>query len=128
MRSDIFIGLAVSIVAHVGFLYGERLIPDRPPPPPPKKEEVIELIEMPQLEPEEPEVVESTEAETSDIVDLAPPSIMDVPTTVPVNAFVQPVQPPPPPGMTANTGSITIPVGRPQVSRGTQPMRQLIHR
>jgi protein TonB len=37
---------------------------------------------------------------------------------VPVNAFTQPLQPPPPPGLTPSKGAITIPVNKPGANFG----------
>ena len=111
MTRDLIIGIVVSVLFHVGFLFGGEMFKGEPPPPEIAREEaVIELMEMPVMEPDEPEVVDmSEEAPTDDIVDIAPPMLTDVPSQVQVDSFVQQIQPPPPPGMERPTGVITIP-------------------
>jgi protein TonB len=49
---------------------------------------------------------------------MAPPSLADIPTVVPVDAFTQPIAPPPPPGLTPSKGAITIPVTKPGANFG----------
>jgi protein TonB len=115
MRRDLIIGLVVSIALHATFLYGFN---QKAPPKPKPKEEKTELIqmEMPEIEPEKEEAVEelTEEAPTNQ---LAPPSLADVPS-VSVSAFTQPLQPPPPPGLTAAKGAISIPVVKPGTKLG----------
>lgn len=116
MNKDLIIGLVVSLALHATFLGAFN----RKPPPPPKvvqEEEPVVQFEMPPLE-EEPE--EKVEELTEEVVEniMAPPSLVDLPSVVPVNAFTQPLQPPPPPGLTANKGAITIPVTRPGANFG----------
>lgn len=109
MRRDIIIGLLVSTLLHGGFLYGLN----RKPPPRRVAEEKVHLIrmEMPPLEPEKPDKIEDLPDELPPNV-IAPPTLVDLPTVVPINAITQPLQPPPPPGPTL-TGTVTIPVSRP---------------
>lgn len=115
MRRDLIIGLVVSIALHATFLYGFN---QKAPPKLKPKEEKTELIqmEMPEIEPEKEEAVEelTEEAPTNQ---LAPPSLADVPS-VSVSAFTQPLQPPPPPGLTAAKGAISIPVVKPGTKLG----------
>lgn len=110
MKRDLIIGIVVSALIHAGFLFGvgrggsaERAVVEEEP--------TIELVEMPQIEPEPPEVVESDEAETQPL-EFAPPMQADVPSTVTVDSFVQPMQPPPPPSAPISQGAVTIPVNR----------------
>ena len=117
MNRDLIIGIVVSLALHATFLGAFN----RKPPPPPKvvqEEEAVVQFEMPPLE-EEPE--EQIEELTEDIPIeniIAPPSLVDLPSVVPVDAFTQPIQPPPPPGLTPNRGAITIPVTRPGANFG----------
>lgn len=121
MNRDLIIGLVVSIGLHVSFL---TLFESKPAPKAKAKEDKTELIqmEMPPIEPEKEETVEelTEEAPTNQ---LAPPSLVDVPS-VSVTAFTQPLQPPPPPGLTAAKGSISIPVVKPGTKLG-QGMKDL---
>lgn len=121
MNRDLIIGLVVSVTLHFTFLYGFN---HKPAPKAKAQEEKTELIqmEMPPIEPEKEETVEelTEEAPTNQ---LAPPSLVDVPS-VSVTAFTQPLQPPPPPGLTAAKGSISIPVVKPGTKLG-QGMKDL---
>lgn len=113
MNRDIIIGIVISALAHGGFLFGSNLFKEKPKPQVAKVEEsVIEIMQMPELEPEEPEIVESDEP-AGDVVDFAPPMLADVPSVNMQSAFVQQIQPPPPPGLQRPSGVITIPQGRP---------------
>lgn len=113
MRLELIIGIFVSAVLHAGFLFGEQLLPKRIEAPKVvvQEEEIIQ-IEMPPLEPEPEEVVEEMQEEQP-TNQLAPPSLVDMPTVVPVDAFVQQMQPPPPPGLEVAKGAVSIPVTRP---------------
>lgn len=121
MNRDLIIGLVVSVGLHVTFLFGFN---EKAPPKAKTVEEKIELIqmEMPEIEPEQSETVEEL-VEDAPTSQLAPPSLVDVPS-VSVSAFTQPLQPPPPPGLTAAAGSITIPVIKPGTKLG-QGMKDL---
>ena len=116
MNKDLIIGILVSVALHVSFLFGFN----RKAPPAhhalAEKEAVIQF-EMPPLDEEKPEKVEDLADETPQNV-MAPPSLVDVPSVVPVNAFVQPLTPPPPPGLTPSTGVVTIPVMKPGANFG----------
>jgi protein TonB len=118
MRKELIIAILVSATIHVGFLFGERLFPNKPPPPKVHHEEdEVLAIELPPLPPEEPDTVE-------DMVDdqpqnqIAPPSLVDLPTVVPVDAIVQQIQPPPPPDLEVSKGAVTIPVTKPGTNFG----------
>lgn len=118
MRKDLIVGIIVSVLFHGGILYGERLLPKRSAVVKQAEEEVQEIrIEMPPLPPEEEEKVEELEDEPMENI-VAPPSLIDMPTVVPVNAFTTPIQPPPPPGLEASKGAITIPVNKPGTNFG----------
>lgn len=115
MNKDIIIGVVVSIGIHVAALNPFQAKPEAPKRIVPPKEEIIQF-EMPPLE--EEKVDEVTELEEAPANQLAPPSLVDMPTVVPVDAFTQPLTPPPPPGMTATTGAISIPVIKPGTTFG----------
>jgi len=113
MRTELIIGILVSAVLHAGFLFGESLLPKRQAEViVAQEEESIEMLEMPPLEPEPEDVVEDMPDEQP-TNQLAPPSLVDMPTVVPVDAFVQQMQPPPPPGLEVAKGAVSIPVTRP---------------
>ncbi|MBI2496761.1 MAG: energy transducer TonB [Opitutae bacterium] len=116
MNKDLIVGLVVSITVHLVALnpFAGKLPP--PKRPPPVKEEVVQF-EMPPLDEEKEEKVEELNDEPVENV-MAPPSLVDLPTVVPVQAFTQPLQPPPPPGMTASKGAINIPVTKPGANFG----------
>jgi protein TonB len=99
-----------SVILHVSFLFGFNRPTVKKVQVQEEKTTVIQM-EMPPLEPEKPDKVEESSEEPIANV-MAPPSLVDLPTVVPVNAFTQPIQPPPPPGIQA-TGTVTIPVNRP---------------
>lgn len=116
MNKDLIIGLVVSISVHLVALNpfsGKNAPPKHEAV---KKEEIIQM-EMPPLDEEKEEKVEELQDQPMENV-LAPPSLVDLPTIVPVNAFTQPLQPPPPPGMTASKGAINIPVNPPGANFG----------
>jgi protein TonB len=116
MNKDLIIGILVSVALHTTMLFGFN----RKPPPVHKATETKEAIvqfEMPPLDEEKPEKVEDL-AEEQPQNQLAPPSLVDMPSVVPVDAFTQPLTPPPPPGLVASTGAITIPVIKPGANFG----------
>lgn len=116
MNKDLIIGLVVSIAFHLITLNpfaGKMAAPKRVAPP---KEEAVQF-EMPPMEEEKEEKVEDLNDEPVEN-QLAPPSLVDLPTVVPVTAFTQPLQPPPPPGLTASKGAINIPVTKPGANFG----------
>jgi len=113
MRRDLFIGILVALAFHGGVAwFGERLKPTGHHHAQKDDTPTVQLMEMPKIEPDEPEKVD-TEEQTTAPADLAPPMQTDVPQIVQLDSFVQQVQPPPPEGLKANAGAITIPQGRP---------------
>lgn len=116
MNKDLIIGLLISVAVHL-----VALNPFAGKQAPPKREivkdEPIIQMEMPPLPEEEEDKVEELDEEPMENV-MAPPSLVDLPTTVTVDAFTQPLQPPPPPGMTAAKGAINIPVNPPGANFG----------
>lgn len=118
MRKDLIIGIIFSVLFHVTILFGEKLLPKRAPVQVARtEEEQIIRMELPPLPPEEIEQVEELTDEVAPN-ELAPPSLIDMPTIVPVDAFVQQIQPPPPPGLEVARGAVTIPVTRPGANFG----------
>lgn len=115
MSKDLIIGILVSVALHWTFLYGFNHKAPKREKGPEVKEEIIQM-EMPEIEPEKEESVEEL-AEEAPANQLAPPSLADVPS-VSVTAFTQPLQPPPPPGLTAAKGAISIPVIKPGTKLG----------
>lgn len=116
MNKDLIIGLLVSVGFH---LFTLNPFAGKQPPPVREavvKEEIIQM-EMPPLDEEEDKKVEELQDEPAENV-MAPPSLVDLPTVVPVNAFTQPLQPPPPPGMSVARGAINIPVNPPGANFG----------
>jgi len=116
MNKDLIIGILVSVALHSSFLFGFNRKPPAVHRAAEKKETVIQF-EMPPLDEEKPEKVEDLADEQPQNV-LAPPSLVDMPTVVPVNAFTQPLTPPPPPGLTPSSGVVTIPVMKPGANFG----------
>ena len=116
MNKDLIIGLLISVAVHVAAL---NPFAGKQPPPvrETKVEEAVLQMEMPPLPEEEEEKVEELDEEPIENV-MAPPSLIDLPTVVPVNAFTQPLQPPPPPGLVASKGAINIPVNPPGANFG----------
>jgi protein TonB len=67
---------------------------------------VVKIVIPPMPPPDEPE----KEPDQTETPVVAPPALADIPTTVPVDAFVTPVEPPPPQGL--NVGNVNINVQR----------------
>ena len=85
MNKDLIIGLLVSVGVH---LFALNPFAGKQPPPVREavvKEEIIQM-EMPPLGEEEDKKVEELQDEPVENV-MAPPSLIDLPTVVPVNAF-----------------------------------------
>jgi len=116
MNRDIIIGIVLSLALHATFLGAFN----RKTPPPRRvvhtKEEVVQF-EMPPIEEEKIETVDELNDEPLQN-QMAPPSLVDLPSVVPVNAFTQPLTPPPPPGLVPSKGAITIPVNKPGANFG----------
>ncbi len=111
MTRDLIIGLIVSITLHAGVFLSEKLFPKEAEVVTQAVEEdfTIELMEMPPLEPEPEEIIESTDDAPPEEIEFAPPMQADVPSVNVEAAFVQKLQPPPPPGLERPTGVISIP-------------------
>ena len=122
MRRDLIIGIVVSVSFHLMVLYGFQAPKAQAKKHAEEKTELLQM-EMPPPEPEDEQKVEEQQDEQP-VNQLAPPSLVDLPTVVPVNAFVQQIQPPPPPGLTANKGAVVIPVSRPgsQLGKGMKDL------
>jgi protein TonB len=116
MNRDLIIGIVVSLSFHGLILGGLNGKPAHKAKTTEEKEPVVQF-EMPPIEEEKEEKVEELQEEVVQNV-MAPPSLVDLPTVVPVNAFTQPLSPPPPPEMTASKGTIAIPVTKPGASFG----------
>ena len=98
MSRDLIIGILFSVLLHVGVLFGDKLIPDKPKVQKVVEEEKkIQLMEMPKFEEPEPEIVEVNEEVKP--LDLAPPMQQDVPQLATPDSFVQKIQPPLRPGL-----------------------------
>lgn len=118
MSRDLIIGILLSVAFHVGVLFGDKLIPDKPKP---KKvvepEQKIQLMEMPKMEEPEPEIVEVNEEVKP--LDLAPPMQQDVPQLATPDSFVQKIQPPPPENIAISASMNIVPEVRdPNMFRG----------
>jgi periplasmic protein TonB len=111
MTRDLIIGLIVSVSLHAGFFGWEKIFPEQEVIAVVEEEEVfeIELMEMPPLEPEPEEIFEEESSEAVEEIEFAPPMQADVPSVNVESAFVQKLQPPPPPGLDRPTGVISIP-------------------
>ena len=115
MNRDLIIGLVVSLALHSSiYFFSQKNAP--PQRAAAKKEEVVQF-EMPPLEEEKVDKVEDLQDEQQENV-MAPPSLVDVPSVVPLDSFVQALAPPPPPGLVPSKGAITIPVTKPGANFG----------
>ena len=116
MNKDLIIGIVVSLALHATFLgaFNRKAAPAAKAQ---KEEEAVVQFEMPPLDEEKPDEVEELNDTPVENI-MAPPSLVDLPSVVPVNAFTQPLTPPPPPGLTPNRGAITIPVTKPGANFG----------
>jgi len=115
MNRDLIIGIAVSLTLHSSiWLFSQKNAP--PKRAAAVKEEVMQF-EMPEIPEEKVDEVEELTEEPMENI-MAPPSLVDVPSVVPVDAFVQALTPPPPPGLTPSRGAITIPVTKPGANFG----------
>jgi len=116
MNKDLIVGIVVSLSLHSGiyFFSHKAAAPKRFVAP---KDDVVQF-EMPPPEEEKQDKVEELNDEPVQN-QMAPPSLVDLPSVVPVNAFTQPLQPPPPPGLTPSKGAITIPVNKPGANFGS---------
>lgn len=119
MRKDLIIGILVSVIFHAGILFGTELWPKRHVAPIKVAEEPVEQMQMdmPPLEPDEPDKPVDLEDQPQENI-VAPPSLIDLPTVVPVTAFTTPITPPPPPGLEVARGAVNIPVNPPGAGFG----------
>ncbi len=115
MNKDLIVGIAVSLALHSSIIVFSRK--NSPPPRVAQVKEESVQIEMPPLDEEKEDKVEELDNTPVENV-IAPPSLTDVPTIVPVDAFQQTLTPPPPPGLTPSKGAITIPVNKPGANFG----------
>lgn len=109
MNRDLIIGLVVAIAFHGGLAVGGDFFKSAPAPAP--VEEPVPVIELAPLPPAEPETIELSDpaAEAGgDLSDIVPPMQADTPAPT-ASSFVQPIQPPPPPGITRTAGTPIIP-------------------
>ena len=122
MRKDLIIGIIVSAALHGGVLWGIQKPKMQAKKVEEEKANEIQMV-MPEIEPEEEETVEELNEETPQN-QLAPPSLIDLPTVVPVQAFTQQIQPPPPPGQTPSRGAVVVPVNKPgsQLGKGMKDL------
>lgn len=118
MRRDLILGLIVSLAIHGGVAWVGQLMKHVPEKAKRVAEEKVIALEMPKLEPDEPEKVETDEPPTP--LDIAPPMQQDTPQLVPMDAFLQPLQPPPPEGLKPMQGAIVIPQGNHGLGKGIE--------
>lgn len=113
MRSDLIIGIGVSVVLHLGAFYGEKLLPSgKTQVVVQKTEERTDVLVMPKLDEEEVVVDDNPTETVASVADFAPPMQADVPSIITDTSFVQAIQPPPPEGLKPNPGVLTIPANR----------------
>jgi protein TonB len=104
---DCLIAGCVAATLHLGVLFGFNDHSSKAPAKAVTPEEPVAQLEMPVLEPpDEVEIVEVTDAPTSP--QMAPPMLMDMPSTVTVSNFVQPLRPAVDPSL-MSVGAFTIP-------------------
>ena len=116
MNKDLIVGIVASLAIHlliVNPFHGKQ----QPPPREVKAKEDIVQMEMPPPEEDKPDEVKDLNDEPVEN-QLAPPSLIDVASAVPIDAFTTPITPPPPPGLTAAKGAINIPVMKPGANFG----------
>lgn len=111
-KKDVAVGIAVSVLAHVGFAVGgEWFSNDVKHVVHQEKEEQTVMLQMPPAEPEEaPEEVVDTQ-HAAEPQAFSPPSLIDVPQAVSFADFTQQVAPPPIDVKVTNM--MTIPSGPP---------------
>jgi periplasmic protein TonB len=116
MQRDLIIGLLASLLIHGGFLFGGNLFKHGAPKLEKQKEENLIQMELKTPPPDETEEVQDLKDETPN--QIAPPSLVDLPSVVTVTSFVQQVQPPPPPGLATDKAALNIPVIKPGTNFG----------
>jgi protein TonB len=103
MRRDIIIAFLIVLSAHIGV----ALVPKHG-----VKRKLAEddspkvTIVIPPM-PIEDEPVKNDEPDEAPVV--APPALADIPTTVPVDAFVTPVEPPQPANLNVGSANVSVP-------------------
>jgi protein TonB len=120
MRRDLIVGILFSLLLHVGMLFGDKLFGHGKAPPKMAKVEEEKLIQMEMPPPDEPEKEDVQELNDEPVQNqMAPPTLADIPS-VDVRALQQPMQPPPPPGLTTDKHAIAVPVIKPgsQIGKG----------
>lgn len=109
MNRDLIIGIGVALLLHGGLALGGGFLKSAPAPAPVVEEiPLVELAPLPALEPEPVEYSEAAADAGGDLSDIVPPMQADTPSPT-ASAFIQPIQPPPPPGISRPTGAIVIP-------------------
>jgi len=104
--ADRLIAVGIAAAVHVGVLFGIRA-GSEPEAPPVIEPDAPIILAMPVLEP--PEIIDVVDvAESTAPPEMAPPSLMDVPATIAVSTFVQPMSPQIDPALT-RVGGIKIP-------------------
>jgi protein TonB len=122
MKRDLLIGFIVALALHAGLALGGDLFKGKSTPPP--ADDAIPVIELAPLPPVEPDPTELAEPSgdgggSGDLSDIVPPMQADTPAPT-ASTFIQPIQPPPPPGISRPTGAIVIPT-RPVSGLGQGP-------
>ena len=109
MNRDLLIGVGVALLLHGGLALGGDFFKSTPAPAP--VDDTIPFVELAPLPPVEPDPVDLPEPSSEaggDISDLVPPMQADTPAPT-ASAFVQQIQPPPPPGINRASAVIVIP-------------------
>lgn len=112
-RLDFWFAVVVSLALHGWFIFGDYFWPPSRPAVHPvvEKESIIQLVMPPLDEPEKPEPEVDAHDEPAPGLP-APPTLADLPTVVPIDAFVQPLRPPAV-STTLGKGLSVIPIGPP---------------
>jgi len=109
MKRDLIIGLGVALLLHGGFALSGDFFKGKPAPAP--VDESIPFVELAPLPPIEPDPFEFSDASGGiggDLSAIVPPMQTDTPAPT-ASTFVQPIQPPAPPGINRPTGAVVIP-------------------
>lgn len=101
---------------HGGFIWGGNLFEQVKSVTKKADDPSLEVMVMPPPEVEPPDATPENSHPT-DVSDLAPPSLTDVPSAAVDSMFTQQIQPPPPPRI-GKGGAITIPNGPPSSAVG----------
>ncbi len=107
MRRDLILAFVIVVSVHVGVAVIPQFFKSGPQKV--KHEEdtaiKIDLPPPPPVEPDEDEVKQLEDQSTT----MAPPSLVDIPTMVPIDAISVKAEPPPPPSLKMG-GTISVPV------------------